>query len=298
MKSYKFILKIFCFIFICCFFNLNSFSQENSKLILDTINNKKEKIILYDDNSWEYLSDVNRKTYLKSFSDTSSIFTKSWTNSIFAYKEKSAPDSVLITYLDSVDNFVIPVIDKINSGFKYRNGVFHKGLDIHLTRKTPVKAAFNGKVRYARFNNGGYGNLVIIRHFNGLETYYAHLSVINVQENQHIQAGSVIGLGGNTGAKWSGPHLHFEVRYHDFAFDPEKMFSIKDSVLLGNKLLLKKSDFHSTIAASRKYHKITSGQTLSHLAVRYNTTVSKILKINRNLNMKSVIGIGKKIRVR
>ena len=298
MKSYKFVFKIFFLVFFLFFISLNSYSQENSKLILDTINKKKEKIILFDDKSWEYLSVVNRRNYLKSFADTSSIFTKNWTNAIFAYAEKSPPDSVLITYLDGEDNFVVPVIDRINSGFKYRNGVFHKGLDIHLTRKTPVKAAFNGKVRYARFNNGGYGNLVIIRHFNGLETYYAHLSVINVEENQHIIAGSVIGLGGNTGAKWSGPHLHFEVRYHDFAFDPEKMFSVKDSVLLGNNLLLMKSDFHSTISASRKYHTIISGQTLSHLAVKYNTTVSRILKINRNLNTNSIIGIGKKIRVR
>ena len=298
MKSNKYILKIFCFMFCCYFCNFNSFSQINPKLVIDTITNSKDNIILYDDKSWEYLSVEKRKNYLKAFADTSSIFTNSWTNSTFAYKDKSPPDSVLITYLDSIDKYVIPVIDRINSGFKHRNGVFHKGLDIHLTRTTPVKAAFNGKVRYARFNTGGYGNLVIIRHFNGLETYYAHLSRLDVKEDQLVQAGKVIGLGGNTGAKWSGPHLHFEVRYHDFAFDPEKMFSIKDSVLLGDKILLKKADFHSTIAASRKYHKIKSGQTLSHLAVRYNTTVSKILKINRKLNMKSIIGIGMKIRVR
>jgi LysM repeat protein len=139
---------------------------------------------------------------------------------------------------------------------------------------------------------------VIIRHFNGLETYYAHLSRLDVKEDQLVQAGKVIGLGGNTGVKWSGPHLHFEVRYHDFAFDPEKIFSIKDSVLLGDKILLKKADFHSVIAASRKYHRIKSGETLSYLAVRYNTTVSKILKINPKLNINSIIGIGMKIRVR
>ena len=298
MKSDKSILKIFCLMFVSCFFNFNSFSQDNSKLIVDTITHEQEQIILYDDKSWEYFSVEAKKNRLKQFTDTASIFTERWSNTTFPYRDKYPPDSILITYLDSGDHFFIPVIDRINSGFKYRNGVFHKGMDIHLTRKTKVKAAFNGKVRYARFNTGGYGNLVIIRHFNGLETYYAHLSQLNVSENQHVQAGEVLGLGGNTGAKWSGPHLHFEVRYHDFAFDPEKMFSIKDSLLLGDKILLKKSDFHSAIAASRKYHKIKSGQTLSHLAVRYNTTVSKILRINRNLSMNSIIGIGMKIRVR
>ena len=249
MKSNKSILKIFCFMFCCCFCNFNSFSQNKPKLVVDTITSSKYNIILFDNKTWEYLTVEKRKNYLKVFADTSSIFTKNWKNRTFAYKDKSPPDSVLITYLDGNDKYVIPVIDRINSGFKHRNGKFHKGLDIHLTKTTPVKAAFNGKVRYARFNTGGYGNLVIIRHFNGLETYYAHLSRLAVQENQLVQAGKVIGLGGNTGAEWSGPHLHFEVRYHDFAFDPEKMFSIKDSLLLGDKILLKKADFHSSIAA-------------------------------------------------
>ena len=72
-----------------------------------------------------------------------------------------------------------------------------------------------------------------------------HLSQINVTENQIVQAGEVLGLGGNTGAKWTGPHLHFEVRYHDFAFDPQKMFSIEDTALLNNDILLRKSDFHT-----------------------------------------------------
>jgi LysM repeat protein len=121
---------------------------------------------------------------------------------------------------------------------------------------------------------------------------------MNVSENQLIQSGDVIGLGGNTGAEWTGPHLHFEVRYHDFAFDPQKMFSMKDSALLSESILLKKSDFHSTIATSRKYHTIKSGETLSHLAVSYHTKVSKILDLNSNLKRDSIIRIGQKIRVR
>ena len=286
------------FIFLSLFYPINIFSEDNTKIVIDTITNKGEAILLYEDKSWEYLSVEQRKRYLENFADTSIIFTQKWSNIIFPYREKNPPDSVLITYLDSLDEYCIPVIDRINSGFAFRRGVFHKGIDVHLTTSTKVKAAFNGKVRYARFNSGGYGNLVIIRHFNGLETYYAHLSKIHVKENQYVQSCDVIGLGGNTGAKWSGPHLHFEVRYHDFAFDPAKMFSIKDSSLINNEILLKKSDFHTIVSASKKYHTIKSGQTLSHLAVKYNTTIPKILKINRNLSINSVIGIGKRIRVR
>ena len=266
MKSDKFILNFFCLISVSCLFNFSIISQNNPKVMLEA--------------------------------DTSSIFTDNWSDGIFPYKDKYPPDSVLITYLDSSENFVIPVIDRINSRFAFRNGVFHKGLDIHLTKVTPVVAAFNGKVRYAKFNKGGYGNLVIIRHLNGLETYYAHLSQIDVSENQLVQAGNVIGLGGNTGAEWSGPHLHFEVRYHDFAFNPETMFSMKDSVLLSNQILLKKSDFHISKMPSKRYHVIKAGQTLSHLAVKYNTTISKILKINPSIQVNSVLKIGQKVRVK
>jgi len=294
MKYYKFLY----FLFFSFIFNFSILSQNNPKEILNVINDGQEEVILYDDKSWEFVSVVTSKNILKTFADTSSIFTDRWSDAIFPYKEKNPPDSVLITYLNSSEDFVIPVIDRINSRFAYRNGVFHKGLDIHLTKVTPVMAAFNGKVRYAKFNKGGYGNLVIIRHFNGLETYYAHLSQMNVIENQLVQSGDVIGLGGNTGAEWTGPHLHFEVRYHDFAFNPEKMFSMKDSVLLSNQILLKKSDFHATKQPSKRYHVIKSGQTLSHLAVKYKTTTSKILKINPNIQSNSILKIGQKIRVK
>ena len=298
MRWNRFKLLFTCFMFVMCFFNLKIFSQDHSKTIVDTIQNKQKKIILYDDKSWEYLSIERRKNLLKTFIDTSFIFIDKWSNITFPYKEKNPPDSILITYLDSLDNFVMPCINKINSKFGYRKSGFHKGIDIRLTKGTEVKVIFNGKVRYARYNSGGYGNLVVVRHCNGLETYYAHLSKINVSENQNIQAGEIVGLGGNTGAEWTSYHLHFEVRYHDFAFDPQKMFSIEDTALLNNDILLRKSDFHAIIESSRKYHKIKSGETLSHLAVKYHTKVDNILNLNSNLKRNSVIRIGQKIRVR
>ena len=191
-----------------------------------------------------------------------------------------------------------PYKNVLTSKFGYRRGGFHKGIDIRLAKGTNVKAAFNGKVRYARYNNGGYGNLVIIRHFNGLETYYAHLSKILVKENDIIQSGKGIGLGGKTGVEWSGTHLHFEVRYRDLSFDPLKIISLENECLLSDSILLKKVDFHPTIQSQRKYHKIKSGETLSHLARRHNTSVSKILKLNKELTINSTLRIGQRIRVR
>ncbi|MDG1841941.1 MAG: peptidoglycan DD-metalloendopeptidase family protein, partial [Crocinitomicaceae bacterium] len=115
-------------------------------------------------------------------------------------------------------------------------------LDVHLRRGQKVKAAFPGKVRYARYNSGGYGYLVIIRHYNGTETYYAHLSKLLVSSNQEVQAGEVIGLGGNTGSS-SGPHLHFEIRLEDKAINPEKIFNLKTKCVVVNKLKLSKDIF-------------------------------------------------------
>jgi Membrane proteins related to metalloendopeptidases len=196
------------------------------------------------------------------------------------------------------DTFTLPHNNVLTSGFGYRRGGFHKGIDIRLEKGTKVKAAFNGKVRYARYNSGGFGNLVIIRHFNGLETYYAHLSKLLVKENEIIESGKVIGLGGNTGVEWSGTHLHFEVRYRDLSFDPQKMISLDNENLISQELVLRKKDFHPAIQNKRKYHKIKSGDTLSHLARKYSTSTSRIVKINKGLTINSTLRIGQRIRVR
>ena len=300
-KNRSFLKLVFVVVFISTFYDKGT-AQSSAPLAIDTLKNEKNSIILYEDKSWEYLSIVEKSNYLKEVVDTSSVFTNKWSSSIFPYKERGTPDSVYITYLSPLDSFVMPHIDRLNSPFGHRSDGFHKGIDIHLRRGAEIKSAFNGKVRYARYNYGGYGKLVIVRHFNGLETYYAHLNQINVTENQIIQAGEVLGLGGNTGAKWTGPHLHFEVRYHDFSFDPQKMISLADTTLIGEGILLKKSDFHSTIQASRKYHTIKSGETLGHIAMKYYgdwSGVQKIIKMNTSIKDETTpLKIGKKIRVK
>lgn len=106
------------------------------------------------------------------------------------------------------------------SGHHYRNGRFHHGLDIADNNRDTVRSAWLGRVRYARRGyNGGYGNLVIITHINGLETYYAHLRDVFVNEGQWIGQGIAIGIVGSTGNS-RGAHLHFEVRYNGLSLDP------------------------------------------------------------------------------
>ena len=100
---------------------------------------------------------------------------------------------------------------------------------------------FDGKVRIAK-RAGAYGNLVVIRHDNGLETYYAHLSKINVEVNQDVKAGEILGLGGSTGRS-TGPHLHLEIRYLGAAINPEKVIDFKTYSLISDTLMLTQDCF-------------------------------------------------------
>jgi murein DD-endopeptidase MepM/ murein hydrolase activator NlpD len=231
----------------------------------------------------------------------------------------------------------MPSYGRINSGYGWRSGVKHNGLDIDLKRGDPVKCAFDGKVRYAKFNEGGYGNLVIIRHFNGLETYYAHLTEINVKPNQIVKAGQLIGTGGNSGASWTGEHLHFEMRWMDHPFDPLKIIQYDSLRLFSDTLILTPQDFKMTqshkafysyingtgkpnqerVATNNNtnnatetpvvhrihpsqvpnYHTVKAGDTLSGIAYKYGTSVTALCQRN-GLTKSSVLHIGQKIKLK
>lgn len=203
-------------------------------------------------------------------------------------------DTLCLSLIYDECDFSYPICGRITSDFGPRWGRFHYGVDIKLNIGDPVKAIFSGKVRYAGYSSG-YGRLVLIRHDNGLETYYAHLSDYKVKKGDVVSAGDVIALGGNSG-KSTGPHLHLEMRYLGNAIDPNTILNIKEGELLSPFLEIDKEDFKYLVEIRRKkYHKIRSGQTLSHVSSRYGVSLSKIYKLNR-LSSRSVIRIGQKIR--
>jgi murein DD-endopeptidase MepM/ murein hydrolase activator NlpD len=219
----------------------------DSSNVLDTIPYNGQNIVLYKDNVWDYVIDPLILARDKALSDTMKIFTEYWNNDItFPYSWPDPgppPDSILIELVNSERKFVLPHYGMITSGFGWRYGRNHKAIDVDLEKGTPVRAAFDGKVRYAKYNTGGYGNLIIIRHFNGLETYYAHLTTIYVKPNQIIKAGQIIATGGNTGAHWTGAHLHFECRWFDHAFDPLRIIEFDSLRLKSDSVVLKPNDF-------------------------------------------------------
>lgn len=182
---------------------------------------------------------------------------ETWTNrriNPYMTPISSLPDSVRI----DLSQFVPPVATFITSHFGMRRYRFHYGTDLKLNVGDPVHAAFNGKVRITGYEASGYGNYVVIRHDNGLETVYGHLSKILVHENQPLKAGDILGLGGSTGRS-TGPHLHFETRYLGNAISPEKMFDFTYNTPISDTYVIRRNssfDYQSsTYAHSNAYRK-------------------------------------------
>ncbi len=270
---------------------------------LDT-DDKFVKIVIYSNKTWDYI-DMGRPVI-----DEEKIFDD-WSESIHAYRDvklADLPEEIDICLTDSLHGWSYPILpQKINSKYMVRRGREHNGIDLPLQVGDSVKVAFDGVVRKVAYDRGGYGNVIVVRHPNGLETYYGHLSKTIAQEKEVVKAGEVIGLGGSTGRS-TGPHLHFEIRCQGQSFDPERLFDFTSGQLRDSIIVLKKhyfsiyshygqTDEESKAAAGRIVHVIKSGDTLGGLAKKYGTTVSKICNLN-GISSKKVLRIGERIIVR
>jgi murein DD-endopeptidase MepM/ murein hydrolase activator NlpD len=185
----------------------------------------------------------------------------------------------------------------VTSKFGQRGYRWHYGTDLRLKIGDSVKAAFDGVVRISKYNPGGYGNYVLIRHHNGFETLYGHLTKQLVSVGEEVKAGDLIGWGGNTGRS-SGPHLHFEVRYHGNAIDPQSMFNFDSCSLITSTFELNPK--HFKYIKDRKeavYHRIRSGDTLSQIARKYRVSMRQICRLN-GITPNTILRIGRSLRIR
>ena len=214
---------------------------------------------------------------------------------------------------DTIDltGYYHPAKYRITSNYGYRHRRMHRGVDLGYPEGTPVAAAWDGIVRISKgtANTGGYGNLVVIRHDNGLETYYGHLSRRLVNPGQMVKAGDIIGLGGNTGRSY-GSHLHFEVRYLGNDINPCRLidfdnFKTKFDTLYisGYTVSVPNPTTPQTVQpttpkpqTSAQYYKVRKGDNLGKIAAKYHTTVSKIKKLNHLRS--DFIREGQRLRVR
>jgi murein DD-endopeptidase MepM/ murein hydrolase activator NlpD len=313
-------------LFFAMVFSHHAYSQT----AIDTIDTENGKMIIYANRTWEYLKDLtfngilNERIHEIVSSDPNLKYVQPWDNGVCYTSGRKNDLSKLKDTLwmcvndESHTDFVCPVNGVVTSRYGYRSGRHHSGIDLDLDIGDTVRAAWSGKVRYAKYNDGGFGNLVIIRHFNGLETFYAHLSKFLVVPDQEVKAGDVIGLGGNTGRSF-GPHLHFEVRFYDAAMNPEEIIDFNskkckdDNLFVHASLFLPGAKPTDTFkgstqsaeepvpepivkAATRKYYKIRSGDTLSEIAARNKTTVSKLCQLN-GISTRTTLQIGRSLRI-
>ena len=223
-----------------------------------------------------------------------------WNNQyVHAYGNAIIPE----TYTIDLTGFHMPTPStKITSPFGPRWRRMHNGLDLKVNIGDTIVAAFDGKVRIVKYERRGYGKYVVIRHDNGLETVYGHLSKQLVEENQLVKAGEVIGLGGNTGRS-TGSHLHFETRFLGIAINPIYVFDfpkqdiVADTYTFRKTKGVKRAGSHDTQAADGtiRYHKVKSGDTLSRIAKLRGVSVSTLCKLNR-IKPTTTLRIGQVLR--
>lgn len=284
--------------------------------VIDTLptGNDALSIVLFNDNTWRYI-------LAEDYKNDHEVFNDHWnTSASHAYGDvdvNSLPESTVIRLVDSLESYHYPYMGRITSRYGPRRGRAHRGLDIGLKTGDPIYATFDGKVRFSKAA-GDYGNLIVIRHNNGLETYYAHLSQRDVEVGDWVVAGQQIGLGGSTGRS-TGPHLHFEVRYRGQSFDPERIIDFTTGDLRRHELLLRRRHFsiyakyeqdftdeeevakqeeaERKAAAAVQYHTVRSGDTLGALARKYGTSVSRLCQLN-GIKSTSILRIGQRLRVK
>ena len=251
---------------------------------------------------------LQRIIYTENYDSPAEDLYEDWSNK-YAHHETALPDSFRI----SLKDFCMPTSNRlVTSNFGARWGRQHKGIDVKVYIGDTIRAAFPGKIRVVRYEARGYGNYVVIRHYNGLETIYGHMSKQLVREDQEVRAGDPIGLGGNTGRS-TGSHLHFETRLCGVALNPALMFDFRNQDVVDDYYMFHKASYQrESVVANRlrgvgggsmkaednedvelasaapaanysqesRFHKVKKGETLYSIAKHRGTSVESIMKLN------------------
>lgn len=214
--------------------------------------------------------------------------------------------------------FLFPCMGELKTVYGEMKGIFHPGVDLTLKSGAPVKTCFDGVVRMAKIY-GDYGRVVVVRHYNGLETVYAHLSRIMVKPGQILRAGDVLGVSGKS--KKSGEEiLHFETRFMNESFDPDLFIDFDEMDLKDNTLILNEGDLEKKVVEKQEkpktipmtgnkqpvdevdsavqYHIVKAGETMYRISVQYNIPLNRLLQMNNMTENNATISVGQKIRVR
>lgn len=278
--------------------SVSNYSQTHEDLLASQLH-------ILDQISVEEIQQFANSLYENLEPETSDIFSICWESERvdpYAGSGIEIPDTQDI----DVSDYCMPCSSNVvtsNYGYRRRFGRMHKGIDLRARVGDTIRAAFDGKIRLTKYERRGYGYYIVMRHENGLETVYGHLSRFLVKPNDYVKKGDPIALSGNTGRS-TGPHLHFETRFMGYAINPAAIFDFKNrtthtDVYTFNKNTYKKSRNYapSSYSSGEKiYHKIRKGDSLSKIAARYGTTVSKLCALN-GITRNTTIRVGRSLRV-
>jgi murein DD-endopeptidase MepM/ murein hydrolase activator NlpD len=215
---------------------------------------------------------------------------------------KIPSDSILVNdsvYLN-LTGFRYPLAQhyRVTSEFGPRRLRFHHGIDLKVYKGDSILNVMDGMVRIAK-RVGSYGNLVVVRHNNGLESFYGHLSKILVKQDEVVKAGALLGLGGSTGRS-TGTHLHFELRYLGQCLNPRDLVDFdslcikSDTVLLTQKNFDYRKSSHASALSSGRIWTVRKGDSLSLIAKRTGTSVSRLRYLN-GITTRTIIKPGRKL---
>lgn len=217
------------------------------------------------------------------------------TDKIHSYGDlKNRPD----TFTVNLASFISPINNGgyVTSKYGMRGRRMHNGIDLKVQVGDTIYAAFEGKVRIKKYEKKGYGKYLALRHPNGLETVYGHLSAYLVDVDDVVKAGEPIALGGNTGRS-TGSHLHFEMRFMGMPINPADIVDFDNFVCHRDEFVITPGTFKLYNAFKAiKFHKVLKGESFSVIARKYGTSVSQLCKLNR-MTTKSVLRTGARIRI-
>lgn len=270
--------------------------------IADRVSFKKEMALkeLAAIHSVELKEAVSKEAHLYPADE---LYGSNWENQFVDPFRGKAPVTLPDSCAIDCSSFTLPIAQftRITSKYGPRRRRLHKGIDIKVQVGDTIYAAFDGRVRIKNFERRGYGNYLVIRHPNGLETIYGHLSRFIANVNDYVKAGQPIALGGNTGRS-TGSHLHFETRFLGQPINPAEIIDFenavphRDTYVFHNiKVRGRKTNMYTSSADRLVYHRVKSGETLGKIARMYGTTVSALCRLN-GLKSTSVLRIGQAIR--
>lgn len=316
MKIYKNIKRLAVLTLCACCCAGSAFAQSSTgrsshsaahKQLLAKASTSKDQIRLVEKSSFlDLIDDLEPEL---------DIYTEGWNSRrVNPFKESDVPNSAVI----DVTNYCIPHLGRVTSNYGYRAkfGRMHKGIDIGIRMNDTIRAAFDGKVRLTNYEAKGYGNYVIIRHPNGLETVYGHLTRPLVKADQTVRAGDPIALGGNTGRS-TGPHLHFETRYMGYAINPNAIFDFNNKVTHTDTYTFSKQTYtqprnyapkreiaksessnpYVSQSNSRSTYVVKRGDTLSSIARAYGMSATTLCKLN-GISKSATIREGQTLKIK